>query len=131
MRKILFIAIGFFAVFLSCKSEKVQDVPAPVPHDPFIMLYNDTYYAYGTNAANGIVYTSDNLNEWTLSDQIPGGLCTQKRRCLGGQMVLGSGSINCRERSVLYVLLGRRAYMCRHIRSARGTFCAGRSKTDD
>lgn len=81
MRKILFIAIGFFAVFLSCKSEKVQEVQAaPVPlGDPFIMLYNDTYYAYGTNAANGIqVYTSDNLNEWTLSDQIPGGLALKK-----------------------------------------------------
>ncbi|HBG42596.1 MAG TPA: 1,4-beta-xylanase [Porphyromonadaceae bacterium] len=33
--------------------------------DPFIMLHNDTYYAYGTNAEDGIeVYTSENLKEW-------------------------------------------------------------------
>lgn len=30
--------------------------------DPFIMLYDDVYYAYGTNANDGIeVYTSDDL----------------------------------------------------------------------
>lgn len=33
--------------------------------DPFIMLYNNTYYAYGTAAADGIeVYTSDDLKTW-------------------------------------------------------------------
>jgi beta-xylosidase len=33
--------------------------------DPFIMLYEDTYYAYGTHDANGIaVYTSKDLSIW-------------------------------------------------------------------
>lgn len=33
--------------------------------DPFIMLYDNTYYAYGTNAEDGIeVYTSNDLNKW-------------------------------------------------------------------
>lgn len=33
--------------------------------DPFIMLHGNTYYAYGTNAKDGIeVYTSDNLIQW-------------------------------------------------------------------
>ena len=33
--------------------------------DPFIMLYENTYYAYGTNAKDGIeVYTSDDLLHW-------------------------------------------------------------------
>lgn len=33
--------------------------------DPFIMLYNDKYYAYGTHSADGIeVYTSDDLLTW-------------------------------------------------------------------
>ena len=33
--------------------------------DPFIMLFENTYYAYGTNAENGIeVYTSDDLKVW-------------------------------------------------------------------
>ena len=33
--------------------------------DPFIMLYQGTYYAYGTNADDGIeVYVSDDLRNW-------------------------------------------------------------------
>lgn len=33
--------------------------------DPFIMLYDDIYYAYGTRAADGIeVYSSTDLKEW-------------------------------------------------------------------
>ncbi len=38
----------------------------PVPlADPFIMLYEGTYYAYGTGPADGIaVYTSDDLLTW-------------------------------------------------------------------
>ncbi len=33
--------------------------------DPFIMLYDTTYYAYGTNAKDGIeVYISSNLTNW-------------------------------------------------------------------
>lgn len=33
--------------------------------DPFILLHDDTYYAYGTHASDGIeVYTSHDLKEW-------------------------------------------------------------------
>ena len=33
--------------------------------DPYILLEGDTYYAYGTNDANGIrCYTSDDLRTW-------------------------------------------------------------------
>ena len=36
--------------------------------DPFVLLHNDVYYAYGTHSDNGIeVYTSDNLEQWTLA----------------------------------------------------------------
>ncbi len=39
--------------------------------DPFIMLYQGTYYAYGTNAANGIqVYTSNDLKEWSQESNL-------------------------------------------------------------
>ncbi len=57
----------------SCSSEYknvddivVEGVETPVLFgDPFIMLHGDTYYAYGTNAADGIeVYTSDDLQTW-------------------------------------------------------------------
>lgn len=38
--------------------------------DPFIMLYEGVYYAYGTNAADGIeVYTSDDLLTWKATDR--------------------------------------------------------------
>ena len=35
--------------------------------DPYILLDNNKYYAYGTHAGNGIeCYSSDNLREWTF-----------------------------------------------------------------
>lgn len=42
------------------------DGASPVPFgDPFILLHRDTYYAYGTAAADGIaVYVSDDLLTW-------------------------------------------------------------------
>lgn len=58
-------------VFSGCQSNQSnaateEPKTALVPlGDPFIMLYNDTYYAYGTNAEDGIeVYTSNDLNKW-------------------------------------------------------------------
>lgn len=39
--------------------------------DPFILLHNGTYYAYGTNAEDGIeVYTSDDLNKWKKENRL-------------------------------------------------------------
>lgn len=39
--------------------------------DPFIMLHNDVYYAYGTRAADGIeVYTSSDLKKWKRVEQL-------------------------------------------------------------
>ena len=47
--------------------------------DPFIMLYEGNYYAYGTHHRNGIeVYTSKNLKEWRRS-----GLALHKRDSYG------------------------------------------------
>ena len=49
--------------------------------DPFILLDGDTYYAYGTHAADGIeVYTSTDLQTWTL-----GGLALDKRNTTATQ----------------------------------------------
>ena len=39
--------------------------------DPFIMLHEDIYYAYGTNSPDGIeVYTSDDLKVWEKAPQL-------------------------------------------------------------
>lgn len=58
-------------ITLSCNSDnnKESDTsPKSYPMtlgDPFIMLHQNVYYAYGTNSDHGIeVYTSDDLKEW-------------------------------------------------------------------
>lgn len=61
-----------FAFLLNCPAQSKGDrEETPVPFgDPFILLHDGTYYAYGTHAANGIeVYTSDDLKKW----KVPGG----------------------------------------------------------
>lgn len=71
---LLFISISIIA--LSCKeSEKTEEpIPSTTPislADPFILLHNDVYYAYGTNSEHGIeVYTSDNLKEWQRAPEL-------------------------------------------------------------
>lgn len=47
---------------------KTKTVTKSVPlGDPFILLHDGTYYAYGTHAADGIeVYTSKDLRKWKL-----------------------------------------------------------------
>jgi len=54
------------------KSEAPAEQKTPVAlADPFIMLHDDRYYAYGTNAADGIeVYTSDDLKEWRKAPKL-------------------------------------------------------------
>ncbi len=79
MKKILIcicsFLLGFPAFCYSCKSEYkdvdeivVDKVKTPVPlGDPFILLDNGTYYAYGTHSDSGIeVYTSADLKTWKL-----------------------------------------------------------------
>src|SRR5512139_2298957 len=60
---------------LSCSSQSVEPDETPaaakVPlGDPFIMLWNNTYYAYGTQSPDGIVvYTSDDMLNWSISER--------------------------------------------------------------
>ena len=53
---------------------------AKVPFgDPFIMLHNDRYYAYGTQSADGInVYVSDDLKTWRGPVGVKNGLALHK-----------------------------------------------------
>jgi beta-xylosidase len=63
-------------IILSCKgadkTEETVHYTTPVSlADPFIMLHDDVYYAYGTSSENGIeVYTSDNLEEWKIAPDL-------------------------------------------------------------
>lgn len=70
---------SFVFLFLMCtqsacvKSEKTDfEFANPVPlGDPFILQHQGTYYAYGTNADDGIVvYTSSDLQEWERVEEL-------------------------------------------------------------
>ena len=69
------------AVLLSVVAVEAQTSPkGRVPlADPFILLDNGTYYAYGTRSKNGIVYyTSNDLKTWRY-----GGLALNKKDSYG------------------------------------------------
>lgn len=58
----------------SCTGKKAYDYDIIPLADPYILLDNGTYYAYGTYAADGIAYfTSKNLKDWEY-----GGLALSK-----------------------------------------------------
>ncbi|WP_321334945.1 glycoside hydrolase family 43 protein [uncultured Bacteroides sp.] len=68
-------SLGLLTPCQSCSSEYknvdeiiVDKVETPVPlGDPFILLHDGTYYAYGTHSDEGIeVYTSGDLKTWKL-----------------------------------------------------------------
>jgi beta-xylosidase len=47
--------------------------------DPFILLWNGRYYAYGTQSPDGIVvYVSDDLLTWSVPEGAPGGLALNR-----------------------------------------------------
>ena len=79
MRYIAVLSLVISIGCLSCSATENKPLPEPpietveteVPFgDPFIMLYNDVYYAYGTNADDGIqVYTSDDLLTWEVPER--------------------------------------------------------------
>lgn len=51
--------------------------------DPFIMLFEGRYYAYGTYAENGIqVLVSEDLKEWEIAD-VKDGLALRKEDVWG------------------------------------------------
>ncbi len=62
----------FILLFISClsctalnKKQAINSAHGVPLADPFILLHEDVYYAYGTHSDDGIaVFTSDNLEEW-------------------------------------------------------------------
>lgn len=67
---ILFISTALTAYANKEKENFVDNTPVSLG-DPFIMLYENTYYAYGTNADDGIeVYTSDDLSLWKKESKL-------------------------------------------------------------
>ncbi|WP_291860637.1 glycoside hydrolase family 43 protein [Marinilabilia sp.] len=87
IRIILFlIMLSSWTFFSGCKQdssnnkedEVEESVKVPLG-DPFIMLYEDTYYAYGTFSDNGIaVFTSTDLKNWGIPEELTDGLALRK-----------------------------------------------------
>jgi len=77
--KFVFLLSGFFVCFSFCSAENTPkenhlEEKVTVDNvffgDPFIMLYDGLYYAYGTASANGIeVYTSKDLLKWQRTER--------------------------------------------------------------
>lgn len=77
MNRYNILLFSIIALFITGCQSTQADVPIEpkatlVPlGDPFILLHNGTYYAYGTNAEDGIeVYTSDDLNKWKKENKL-------------------------------------------------------------
>ena len=83
----LFIIIA--AAFLSCGNaaennpEDESKIPVPLA-DPFILLHNNTYYAYGTGAEDGIeVMVSHDLKTWKRETNDENRLALHKNNSYG------------------------------------------------
>lgn len=65
--------------------KKTETTAIKVPlADPFIMVWEDTYYAYGTFAEDGIaVFTSDDLLTWSVPKEARNGLALHKNDVWG------------------------------------------------
>ena len=70
MSRFLSLTVCLFICFIPLHSKGYPERNLEIA-DPFILLDNGIYYAYGTHSPNGIeVYTSTNLREWTLQPQL-------------------------------------------------------------
>ena len=76
---------------VSCKAENNENTPVPIEAikkvpfgDPFILLWEGKYYAYGTFSPDGIaVYVSDDLQTWTVPTGVANGLALNKAEVWG------------------------------------------------
>jgi beta-xylosidase len=82
MKKLLLLSTLLFLITSFVKSDdSYKNVPLA---DPFILLYDDTYYAYGTGSADGIeVITSKDLINWKKVDNQRNGLALHKDDSFG------------------------------------------------
>lgn len=91
MKLNLALIIVLFTLFSCSGNDKETNSISTIPKeqlvplaDPFILLHEDTYYAYGTGAADGIeVMVSDDLKSWRRVHNTRGGLALHKDDSFG------------------------------------------------
>lgn len=75
LRKVSFIILFLLISCLSCSTLNKKQIVNPEDRvslaDPFIMLHNDVYYAYGTHSNDGIAaFTSNDLKKWRKVEKL-------------------------------------------------------------
>lgn len=81
---LLSFSVWLFSVQTAYPQAKQRQGPEAVDRrvpfgDPFILLWEGKYYAYGTHSANGIeVLISDDLLTWKVPAGVPDGLALKK-----------------------------------------------------
>lgn len=87
-----YLMLSFLVQISACKDDDVNpEIDEPdsemtkVPlGDPFIMLHEGTYYAYGTLSNDGIaVFVSNDLQTWQVPAEAPAGLALHKSHVWG------------------------------------------------
>ena len=87
--KVFLFLTGFWLLSMSLYSSQLPEEEQPanqilgsakVPFgDPFILLWEGKYYAYGTQSPDGIaIYVSDDLKSWEIPPSAKGGLALNK-----------------------------------------------------
>ncbi|NLX66808.1 MAG: family 43 glycosylhydrolase [Bacteroidales bacterium] len=81
--------------------------------DPFILLYNDTYYLYGTGAGNGIeVMTSDDLKIWKRASNPEERLALHKDDSYGDRWFWAPEVYYIEEKEKFYIYYSAEEHIC-------------------
>ena len=70
LKKIFLSVLCTVAVSVAAWGEELVSAVLPIA-DPYVLFYEDTYYAYGTSRADGFeVYSSKDLKSWKRSSRL-------------------------------------------------------------
>lgn len=74
-----YLIVVFLVLLAACSSEMATEQSLVPLGDPYILYYDGNYYAYGTNADDGIaVYVSSDLKTWQVPAEAKNGLALHK-----------------------------------------------------
>ena len=110
-----------------CAAQNLRKVPLA---DPFILLYDGVYYAYGTGAGSGIeVWTSRDLSTWERAKgNARDGLALHRTDVWGEKWFWAPEVYRLNDKFYMYFTA---AHLRRHLRLAAGSFRTGEAATDD